>query len=900
MQKIWKPVLGLCCSVSVASLACGTAYAQDGQEPQEAQSDDEEFDDSNVIIVNATLRANDVQDIPIAVTAVTPVELERQGIANIQTLGAVAASFNIQSSQTESQGTSIRIRGVGTTGNNIGLESAVGVFIDGVYQSRPGVALGELVDIEQLEVLRGPQGTLFGRNTTAGALVVRNKRPDLNEYAAEFVATYGNFDLFNAQAVLNAPLVQDTLGLRFSGSYRRRDGFITSAADGSESNNRDRFLLRGQLLWEPSPDISIRLIGDYQQTNENCCASVTLSGAVGAPAAVTDTLFPGGPQFQGTGPRPNEFPFPIRRESNSQEFVNDIEQWGISGELNWDLGGAELTAIVSYRDFLGESRQDEFNAGLVYSVSGVTFPDGTPPTFDDITTFTAEARLQGDAFDGKLDWLIGAFYSDEQIVEEFALGLGPDFGNLIGQSFGLPGFALQGVADAGSIFSNGIFDPTDPGFAQGTFAQSPLSQQSALNRFDQSGESFSVFTHNIFSVTDTISLTVGARYVDDSKDASFDQLSSTGNACAASRQFFTGLVSALGAAGAGDPSGLAAINGALTPIFGAAGAGALQIPAIAGAGNALNCFVFSAPADASGGTSPLTAGLPIEFADNFSDDEFIYTLQAAWEPNDDILLYASFTHGYKAGGFNLDASAAIGGADPRFNSEEIDAYELGLKTTLLDGRVRANIALYYSDLSDFQVLEFTGTQFQTFNVDDVTSQGFEIEFFGQWSDYISTNLAVTYTDAEYGDNCDGSFVAAGGANPAAGLCGFSLTNAPEWTGIAGATYDGPINSSEWTMLANVNLRYETDRRTSTNPNDGVGLVPFDVQDANFKVNARLGFTTPDEKFTIELWGRNLTNEVTRAITFNTPLVGSSAAGTASRSAFLEEPRTYGATLRAKF
>lgn len=131
------------------------AHAQDATE------------DDDTIIVTATLRAADVQDIPLAVTAVAPVELERQGVMDIKTLSSVSPSFNIQSSQTETQGTSIRIRGVGTTGNNTGLESSVGVFIDGVYLSRPGIALGDLLDLERLEILRGPQGTLFGRNTNA-------------------------------------------------------------------------------------------------------------------------------------------------------------------------------------------------------------------------------------------------------------------------------------------------------------------------------------------------------------------------------------------------------------------------------------------------------------------------------------------------------------------------------------------------------------------------------------------------------------------------------------------------------------------------------------------------------------------------------------------------------------
>ena len=239
-----------------AGLLVGTSLATPAFAQDEDQASARTPAADNVIIVTATRRASDVQDIPIAVTAVTPQELNRQGVNNIQTLSTVAPSFNIQSSQTESQGTSIRIRGIGTTGNNIGLESAVGVFIDGVYQSRPGVALGELVDVQQVEILRGPQGTLFGRNTTAGAVVVRNNPPDLNDFGGFVEATYGNYNFINVKGAVNAP-VGETFGVRLTGAYRKRDGFLIDAS-GNDVNNKDRYMLRGQALWEPSPDMSLR------------------------------------------------------------------------------------------------------------------------------------------------------------------------------------------------------------------------------------------------------------------------------------------------------------------------------------------------------------------------------------------------------------------------------------------------------------------------------------------------------------------------------------------------------------------------------------------------------------------------------------------------------------------
>ncbi|MHA7821060.1 MAG: TonB-dependent receptor [Erythrobacter sp.] len=875
------------------------AFAQDNEEQAAPRADD------NVIIVTATRRASDVQDIPIAVTAVTPAQLENQGINNIQTLGSVAPSFNIQSSQTESQGTSIRIRGIGTTGNNIGLESAVGVFIDGVYQSRPGIALGELVDVQQVEVLRGPQGTLFGRNTTAGALVVRNKAPDLNSFGGFAQASYGNYDFINVQGAVNTP-VSDSLGFRFTGAYRKRDGFLIDAT-GDDVNDRDRYMLRGQMLWEPNADISLRIIGDYQESNEKCCDAVTMSPGAGQSAADIAASYPNGfnqPFLPAVTGQTRAIALDSDDQfSNGNGFVNNTEQWGISGELVWNFGDVEFTGLVAYRDFLGESVQDDFQGTQVYSVAGVT-EDVLPPTFDDITTFTAEARLQGTAFNDVLDWLVGVYYADEDIVEEASLTLGPDFQAVVGQAnFGpvlgplAPNY-LGLVAQSGAYLTSLGAGAPDP-----TIFATPISADNSFgyNRYEQQGESFSVFTHNIFNVTDELSFTLGARYVDDKKDGSYNQLDSNNPACLAGLAL-AGSIGADIAAGnvIAGPNGTIIGAGTLTALSAVIDpqvAGALATAELANPAAFIGCFPFAAPALG-------VSFLPREFDLTFEDDEFIYTGQIAWEPNPDLLTYASFTHGYKAGGFNLDSTAAASGGDPRFRSEEIDSYEVGVKATILQGRGRANFAFFYNELSDFQVLEFTGTQFQTFNVDDVTAKGVEAEFFAQWTPYISNSLAITYTDAQYGDDCDASFIAAGGPNPALELCGTALTNAPELVGVFGMTYDGPLFSENgWDFLANVNVRYESERRTSTKGllsagGTITGPVAFDLQEDHFKVNARIGFTSPDEIIGVELWARNLTNEITRGITFNTPLTGSGIA--TGRSAFIEEPRTYGVTVRSRF
>lgn len=874
MRRFNRVIAAALCSAMSSLILAPAAFAQDA-------AAEEETDEP--IIVTATLRAMDVQDIPLAVTAVAPETLERQGIQDIKTLSSVSPSFNIQSSQTETQGTSIRIRGVGTTGNNTGLESSVGVFIDGVYQSRPGIALGDLLDLERLEILRGPQGTLFGRNTSAGALNISTRRPNMSEFEGFANASYGNLDFLNVQGGISAPLVQDTLAVRLSGAYRKRDGYINSTTSGAESGNRDRFLLRGQLLWEPSPDVSVRIIGDYAESDENCCTAVVVREtelvALGAFAAY------GLPNDGVTDFGRNAI---VNRLSSDDGYINTTKQWGISGELKWDLGGANLTYIGSYRKFTARSAQDDFVGLDVYNVGPGPFSPTAPFNGGDNKVMTHELRLQGSALDDKVDWLVGAYYSNEKIDEIQNMTLGPDYqayastqlftalGNAFAPFGPNPLFALTRLAQTTGVTVIPGVGPV-PNFALPTTVGVSTSGSFATNLFTQDAESFSVFTHNVINFTDNISLTLGARYVDEKKDGAFDQLAASSPACATIANGFGNIV-----------TNLTTIVGLPATTANALAAGAVG----------LTCFPFATQANL-----PASAVLPLprEYALRFKDDELTYTAQLAYNNNAGFLLYAGLSHGFKSGGFNLDPAAATVGNDPRFRSEKVDAYEIGLKTDLTDS-ITANVALFHMDMSDFQVLEFTGVQFQTFNVAGAKSTGVEVELLGRFDPNITINLSGTYADARYPDDCDRGVV--GSAQTLATvrtLCGSQLTNAPKFSGVAGITYDGPLNSSGWGILANVNVYYSGKRRTSTTPTETAAPfapLPLDIQEDYFKINARLGFTTPDERFSFEVWGTNLSDEITRGITANTPLRG--GAGARSRIGFLEEPRTYGVTVRAKF
>ena len=818
--------------------------------------------DDNVIIVTATRRAQDVQDIPIAVTAVTPEQLEKQGVVNVQNITQVSPSFSTSNAQVASGSVVLRIRGVGTTSNNIGFESAVGIFVDGAYQSRPGVALGEFVDVERVEVLRGPQGTLFGRNTSAGALNITTVRPDLNEFGGFANATYGNYDLLNIQGAINAPIVEDTLAVRLTGAYRDRDGYVDiidrTGSKTGESNTIDQFLVRGQLGYESEGGVKGRLIFDYTESENQCCAALEVLANTGFEAAVASV---GGDARAGMATAlPATTPFDVTGAQRAVDGLtatasrlplSDADQWGVTAELEFPISdNADLIFIGSYRDFSSSENYDSSFSGLdVFDVDRLD---------TDIETFTAELRLQGDAVDGRLNWLVGGYYSDEDISSEQDFSLGADYDLQIAGLFG------------------GAFGPAPIGLLTGLISGTPISPDgtTSTNQYSQSSESWSVFTHNSFDITDSLTLTLGLRYSDEKKTGGFQQLASNNPAC------------------------LTLLGGVPTI---AAVAGAANVGSVLGTG----CFAFTAPAI---GSDAIAFPLPRPFEVPFSDNELIYTGKVTYQFEAPVTAYASFTHGYKSGGINLDITANAGGADPTFLSEEVDAYEIGIKGKFLDDAVTVNMAAFIEEFSNFQVLEFTGAQFTTFNVNSAKSSGFELESVIRPDQNLTFNVGLTYTDARYPENCDGGIANANVTS----LCGNSLTNAPDLVAILGANYDRDIGNT-LRVFASGQMRTESDRRTSTQATtvpsaaviasfggdinaavDAASLVPFDVQDGNTKINLRAGIGAQDESWTLEVWGVNVTDEVTRGVTFNTVLRGS------SRSAFVQEPATYGVTVRTKF
>lgn len=417
--------LGFSLAVAVVAMP---AAAQDAEAPAEEEVADD------AIVVTAQGRSQLLSDVPVAISAVNAETLQNSGANDIRQLNQVAPSLLVSSTGSEANG-SARIRGIGTVGDNPGLESSVPVFIDGVYRSRSGIGLNELGEIDRVEVQRGPQGTLGGRNSSAGLISIYSKRPRF-EFGANGEATYGNYDFLRFTGSITGPL-SDTIAARLDGVYVKRDGFYRDTTNNTDVNDRNRYFVRGQLLFEPSDAVSFRLIADYTYRDEKCCAATYVDSSVN--------------QFIGNLNNPSTPLAPLQQNGNNiinvlrdlgqplaafnqgygrgisvtrgRSFAGETKDYGISGELEWDIGGATLTSITAYREYRSGQASD-----TDYGTVDILYRAPSDDAYRQFHTFTQEVRLQGEAFDGKLDWLVGGFYANEKLTVRDNLRFGAQYG----------------------------------------------------------------------------------------------------------------------------------------------------------------------------------------------------------------------------------------------------------------------------------------------------------------------------------------------------------------------------------------------------------------------------------------------------------------------------------------
>ena len=888
------------------ALAPQTAFAQSADA---ADSGDVEAD-TPVIIVTAQGRAQELADVPVAISAVSAETLENSGTTDIRELNQVAPSLLVSSTGNEANG-SARIRGIGTVGDNPGLESSVAVFVDGVYRSRSGNALSELGPIDRIEILRGPQGTLGGRNSSAGMLNIFTAPPSF-AFEGHASASFGNFNALRFEGGVNAPL-SDSIAARIDGVWFQRDGFYTDVTNDTDVNNRDRYLVRAQVLFEPNDDVSFRLIGDYSKKDEACCAATFVqpdfaqfarvspgldpfAKPVGASPALTSTSNPIVNVLLGLGQDPrgltqstfdrNIYP------TAGRSYDGETEDYGISGELNWSLGNVNFTSITAYREYANTqgSDTDYTTVDILYRTPG----DNAGAR--EFATFTQEFRLNGTAFNDKLDWLVGAFYANEDLQTRDNLRFGNDYGTFVSCRIALainPALVNPAAQDCLGATGRGALQAANDG--AGAFgAATPailagITNLSNVNDlggtgdvYNQTSENFAVFTHNIFHITDTLDLTLGLRYTSETKD--FNATFSNDNViCPQNRALLSSFLT--------------------TPLAGLAGG----IIALSCQGNS---------------TAELDG---VSLSDSRDEDKLTGTAILSWKPVDDLLVYGSYSRGYKAGGFNLDRSALgnpvtlrVANLDPailQFDEETVDAYEVGLKYS--GRRWGVSLAAFRQEFSNFQLNTFNGSVYLVQNIngcstslsggdrdasaatgacaaDDVSpgvvSQGFEFEASLSPIRDLTMTMGITHADTRFADDVVGSDAGAP-LDPALRLLpGDNMSNAPAWVGTSSLTWTPPIGDSGMEGLFFINARMTSDYNT------GSDLLYGKEQDGYILVNGRIGLTNIADRFSIEGWVQNMFDVDYTQVAFNTPFV----APQQTYSAFLAEPRTYGVTVKAKF
>ncbi len=806
---------------------------------QDSGADEEEASTLDKIVVTAQKREEALQDVPVVVTALSEKMLKDSGVRDIKDLQQLVPGLTVTSTQSESL-TTARIRGVGTVGDNAGLESSVGVVIDGVYRPRNGVGFGDLGELERIEVLKGPQGTLFGKNTSAGVINVITKRPSYQQ-SAEAELTIGNYGAVGVSGSYGDSF-NDMSAFRLYAAKRKRNGYLDiSTGSGPRTETEDQtqnfHTFRGQVLFEPSDTLDILLTGDFSNRDENCCASATIIR--GPTAAILDAL------SSDSGVAPVADPF-ARRGWANRSTAQYMKDQGVSGQVDWEtpwFGGATFTSVTAQRKWQSINGID-----FDYSTADVLYRN---PTEGDnssrFNTFSQEFRFAGSS--EKLDWLVGAFYADENLKRNEAYRVGNAYEPYLSIAL------LSRINPALGA------SPTAPLFlaqASGRPFGTVFAGHAAADRYEQESKSIGLFTNNTWHVNDALDLTLGLRYTSEKKElASRYSNPNGGLGCAAMLSNPGQVVSALVARG-------------LT--VAQASAAAPQVVGFA-------CLPWTNVRHNGRSTDQ-----------SREEKEWSGTFKAAYRFNEHAMGYFSAARGYKAGGFNLDRVQSNNGLssgtsgivpvnDTSFPGEFVDSFELGTKTTWLGGNLLLNATLFHQTYTDFQLNSFLGTSFVVRSIPEVVSQGLDAELLWKTGGWM-VQTGLTYADTKYGDD----------PLPDADLAllpGNRASFAPKWSVTGSVGY-------EWDFGSNLEASAHLGAKYMSEYNTGSDLDPEKQQDGYSVLNARVILGRRDGRWDVELWSQNLTDAEYYQVAFDAPLQ------TGTWNAFLGAPRTYGVTLRVKY
>ncbi len=817
------------------------------------------------VVVTAQKRTESLQDVPISVTAISGEQVATASIRSFGELGAYVPNFAVSENAVN---TIISMRGI-SVGANQSFEQSVGIFVDGVPYGRSRQARLGLFDLEQVEVLRGPQGIIYGKNTLAGAVNIRTAAPKVGEglngrLAASFESDNGQYFEGHIGTSLG-----DTVAVRLSMMDRQIDGYNENTAPNAarpEMPSTDETIARLGIQWEPSDQTSVGIRYTYSDflrvgstgtvttfqplpnapaSNQAMYAMMALAWPSFAPSqtdAFRDGYSVGGAYLDGAGA-------PERldgTDTQNQEFSLNIEHEFANG-MNLNL----VTGFSQY----------EYEDGIDADFLPVTFIGRSDDS--EFEQFSQEIRLSSNG-EGRFNWVVGGNYIestqeiDRAVSVDGTLGrpdlmrlitCPPQFIPILG-ACGVPSFLAytQGQLD-GVAAAFGLPPGTFPAGVEGF---SMWSQTGRLSRWDTDTDSWSIFLQGTFDITDRLSLTAGVRYTEETKETyAMTRISAS-------------------AYGLENPLPYPEEMSPTNPLY---------VPNI----------LFHALQGASFGT------YPHEFNEERDTDQTIPAVSLNWRPADNHLLYVSYSEGFKSGGFNAvddqnpvitaaGIQRTVPGPGFEFDDESAWSVEVGGKHTLLDGAMRLNWNYFTSEYEDQQVSTFVGLGFVVANAASTEISGFELDAAWAVTEKLTLNLAFGYVDGEYG-----SFLGAGcTANQQDAIRGLGITNvndpvtsvnvdgrvcaatflgngdvagesqdlsgvaigAPEFSGSFGAQYIQPVGSLVWFTQLDVNF---TDDYYMTGD-----LDPVDIQQGYELINLRTGLM--GDNWTLMLYGRNIGDE----------------------------------------
>ena len=737
----------------LASVAAGPFAFSAPALAQEVAADEEE-----AITVTARRREEQLQDVPIAVTAFSADALEAIGAQDITAINETTPNVTIEASRATNTTLTAFIRGVGQQDPVAGFEQGVGIYIDDVYLNRPQGALLDIYDIERLEVLRGPQGTLYGRNTIGGAVKYVTRRLDRDDPTLRARFAAGSYNQMDVVLSGSTPIT-DTIRVGGAVAGLTRDGFGENLFTGEENYNKDIFAARVSGEWEPTPDLLVRLGFDYTEDN-----SAPRQGH-----RLLPSLIPG----NSDSPLPNHYDTEAGITTLGPLHENRVISRGGQLLVDWSPGeNWTLRSITS-------QRADRTLAPIDF--------DSTPaPSMD-----------------------VPAEYNNDQFSQELQLIYEGDRLSFVGGAYYL---------DANAFHAFDVVFTSVTSFTLG----------------DIDTKTWAVFGEATWDFADQWSLTVGGRYTEDERTAHIQ------------RETFLGVNS---------------------PWFGNAGAISITAPVIVDGQQVVPNFNGSR-----------------------TDDAFTPRVILAWEPNPDLNLYASYSQGFKGGGFDPRGNYANPDVRGGFLPEYVDSYELGAKATLFDGRVTANTAIFVADYTDVQIpgsvivlgppVSFVGT---VTNAGAAEFSGIEFEGTAQITDSLSGALSLGYIDAEYTE-----FIV-GGVNVADQR---AVQNTPDFTGSASLTYRVPLTigsaPGEIAFTGSASHRGDTQQFETA--------IPLLDQEAYTLFNAAIFWVSDNDRLRLGLYGRNLGDERYITSGYNFP----GAATDNSVTAFYGDPQTVTASVEVRF